>query len=246
MRRTMLVCLAGVAACDGIPTMKFDAAVPVDASPDAPDALVPPPPPPVLWLKMDDDPTDGASDSATGHAVTCSGACPTLTDGHSGGAYHFAANELRIASAGAGDLQPMTELTISMWVRLPAPVLDQDMQLLCKEGTSAAPPSYCISYTGPHNGSRLVFSTSDGGDVGPSLANDLWIHVAMTRSATALNGYVAGHPAINVPASGSLFYTSGPINIGHAGDISPLFGDLDDVRIYDVALSAAQIAELAH
>jgi hypothetical protein len=76
---------------------------------------------------------------------------------------------------------------------------------------------------------------------------NVWYHVAVTRdSASHINFYVygvwdGGGSAINVNNTG-IKYRIGTINTGHW----PFNGIIDDVRIYDIALSAKETMQLYH
>ena len=74
-----------------------------------------------------------------------------------------------------------------------------------------------------------------------------WHHVAGTYNGSVLAIYVDGQLAAQQSASGPLALTTDPLNIASkpSGNVFTRFnGNLDDVRIYGRALSAAEIAQL--
>src|SRR5262249_38964925 len=90
-----------------------------------------------------------------------------------------------------------------------------------------------------------------GGTVGSSdltafgtttLAANAWTHLAETYDGTALRLYVNGAPAGTQALSGSLLTSANPLQIGGDSIFGQYFaGLIDEVRVYNVALSAAQI-----
>ncbi|WP_203453864.1 LamG domain-containing protein [Jiangella aurantiaca] len=95
-----------------------------------------------------------------------------------------------------------------------------------------------------NTGAESRFATAAG-----DYADGAWHHVALTRSAEAVTIYLDGEPqGSSAPAAGSV--SAGAltgIRIGARVDgiNNPLDGAVDDVWMFDQALSAAQIAALA-
>jgi len=102
--------------------------------------------------------------------------------------------------------------------------------------------SYYYGTTGGNSGSGNV--DYQGFGTGRSLRLNEWQHVALVRDLTAMklrwfiNGELANEDEAMFPAAvaGSL-----PFYIGR-GYVSPVAGDLDEVRIWNVARSASEIA----
>ena len=71
-----------------------------------------------------------------------------------------------------------------------------------------------------------------------------WSHVAATYDGAALRLYVDGAPAGSTAVTGSMAVTSGVLRIGGNNLWNEWFsGLIDEVRIYDRALSQAEIQE---
>jgi signal peptidase len=70
-----------------------------------------------------------------------------------------------------------------------------------------------------------------------------WHHVAMTWDGAALRLYIDGDPADGLQAPGTPRTTATAATIGHVDDDS-MVGDVDEVAIFDRALSNAEIAAL--
>jgi hypothetical protein len=71
---------------------------------------------------------------------------------------------------------------------------------------------------------------------------DRWSHLAVTYDGTSIRLYVDGDEASSIPASGLIRRTSSPLWIGGNRPYGEYFrGVIDDVRVYDRALSPAQV-----
>jgi glucose/arabinose dehydrogenase len=80
-----------------------------------------------------------------------------------------------------------------------------------------------------------------------ALPTDAWSHLAVTYDGGALRLYVGGVQVGSTPATGALPLGSGPLRLGATAVFGQRFaGQLDEVRVYDRALSAAEVgADLA-
>ncbi len=79
---------------------------------------------------------------------------------------------------------------------------------------------------------------------GPALPVGLWSHVSSVFDGASLHLYVNGTFLSNAPATAPTDGTT-TLEIGRAFDAAGFSGNIDDVRIYNRALSAAEIAALA-
>jgi hypothetical protein len=79
---------------------------------------------------------------------------------------------------------------------------------------------------------------------GVTLPTTTWVHVAVTYDGTALQAYVDG-VAVGGPQAVALGPVTGPLQVGAwifgGGNADYLSGLLDEVRVYNRALSAAEI-----
>ena len=75
--------------------------------------------------------------------------------------------------------------------------------------------------------------------------NDLndgqWHHVAGAHDDTGIKIYVDGSPQNGVGGPGNMLQGSSPVSIGARGSSNPFSGALDEVSLYNRALSAAEI-----
>ena len=136
------------------------------------------------------------------------------------------------------------ERTLAMWVKVDAPVTQEAFF----GGYGAFGLTYSTYHLGA--GSGLFASSWGTGVGGPSLQSGRWYHVAVTNVLDVLTLYLDGNvmaTANNVAVStpyGTQFY-SGRIP-GISGDIRRLKGAVDEIRVYNRALSATEIGALVN
>src|SRR6185503_2964227 len=75
-----------------------------------------------------------------------------------------------------------------------------------------------------------------------ALTRNAWTHLAATYDGSSLRLYVNGVQVASVSRSNSLATSTSPLEIGGGALFGQYFaGRIDEVRIYDVALTAAQV-----
>jgi len=142
-------------------------------------------------------------------------------------------------------LNPSSALTIETWVFVTGPPSIDLSVIACKQSASAL--QYQLE---THNVSgRLTFrplvslpnglAYFDGNTV---VQLNTWYHIGMTYDGSALRLYVNGVLDGSVPATGNIPSIAGPLRIGGVGG-GPwdLAGRLDELGLYDRALSAAEL-----
>ncbi len=142
--------------------------------------------------------------------------------------------------------QNSANTTISFWVKPAAFPASGEVYLLSNGGYQER---WKISM--PNHG-KPVFTTHSGGaccsdlDSGTPLTIGTWTHVAMTHDGTKDIIYFNGVQVNEKNAAGALDATTKPLGIGYDPiDNANFFnGSLDEVQIYKVALTAAEIAAL--
>jgi hypothetical protein len=238
-----------------------DAIDAIDAAPDAPmiDGLV-------AWYRMDVPiPTTGTTGTivdATGHhdGACDFERCPAFTAfGRLDGAYEFNGIGELFHVPSAAEFEGTQGFTITAWIkRADAPggcVINKGYQM----GDNAW--QACISAAA--EGQLAFISTdanaADGGDtqaiIAPLLDTSHWYHLALwwdgsiSRKATYVDG-----ERVAFTDNVSIVFDSADINIGSDIDfdvggpklVGPFRGKIDDVRIYNRALSGTDIDALAH
>lgn len=201
----------------------------------------------VVHYTLDDDGGGAISSINEGTSAhtwnSSSGA--TLTTGKFGEAGAFVTTSQWWSAAATG--ADLSSFTFSMHIRSAAPLNWQDYASIGDGNNSA----FRFEHNGANNGVSIYTSGTPGGGAvtiggtGPAVNDGNWHHLAMVSNGSTLELFVDGVSA------GSAAYTgSGSID---ALQLAALFGggrdqnaDIDDVAIYDTALSGDQIAWLTN
>ena len=208
----------------------------------------------VLYLPFDKPDDNGVvhDESGAGNDGRVIGA-QWVSEGKFGGAYLFHITNLtdRIIIPNSDTLNP-DHITLSVWTK----AADRDgfwNRIMDKDYRNA----YCLDLGGDYNGialrGKLQFETS-AGSIGSNRAlNDgQWHHLAATYDGKTVSFYIdgvgRGHPA---RTPGPLKKTGWDLCIGNSvvdygtGEFLAYDGMIDEVRIYNRALSVAEIKMLA-
>ena len=131
-------------------------------------------------------------------------------------------------------------ITVSAWVKFSGVAGTQDIFALVGNGGAN------VLQVGLRNGSYGAWpSNTTTSLTGPTASTGAWHHVAYTFDGTSVDTiYVDG-----AATTGTFTHDTGGASVAYLGTSSPnnqmLNGSLDDVRVYNVALTASQITQLA-
>ncbi len=151
-------------------------------------------------------------------------------------------------------LDATTGLTLSAWIKPQA----QGAQDIISRATIGAVDGYSL-YLNPTNATtnpgKIIFHLNEAtsgntyrviSDTSYPFSGNTWIHVAATYDGTAMRMYVNGVEEESSLGPGSIAANLIDVGIGAQANGSRKFrGQMDDVRIYRRALSAAEITEIA-
>ena len=178
--------------------------------------------------------------SGTGNAGTISGGA-TWTTGRFGGALSFAGVDGLATVADSASLHLSAGMTLEAWV-YPVAVSSWRTIVLKERPGQLAYALYGNTDTNRPSGE---VATSGGQfDVrgASQLGLNVWTHVATTYDGATLRLFVNGAQVRTRAVSGALVTSSNPLRIGGNLVWGEYFkGRIDDVRIYNRAVSAAQI-----
>jgi len=223
--------------------------IPIDAAEDAaidapPDAFVDASL--VAHWKFDDAPENGAFDSSgRGHTAACVGACPMVVAGKHGNGYRFD-DALDHALLVPDHPDFRGPFTIAAWML--ADRVDRSQAILSKPHGTGNGNSWQLEIVGAS--SLLSFSGGSPHSLDSTSITvpGTWYHVAGAWDGATKRLYVNG--ALVVTRVSEILYDNYPIVLG--GDVNtgvPALhwdGILDDLRIYNRALSLAEIQALAN
>ncbi len=178
--------------------------------------------------------------SGRGHPGTLSG--PTWSaSGHSGGALAFDGVNDFVSIADHSELDLTTGMTLEAWVN-PSALGTAWRTVLFKE--QAAHMTYALyanSSTTRPTGQAYVGGQRDAR--GPTaLTTGAWTHLAVSYDGATLRLYVNGTQAATLATSGPMAVSTGPLKLGGNAIWGEWFaGRMDDVRVYNRALSASEL-----
>jgi subtilisin family serine protease len=203
----------------------------------------PPPPPPAptgLVAAYGFNQTSGTQvvdASGQGNTGTLSGGTWSAA-GKNGAALSFTANGF-VTIPDAASLDLTSGMTIEAWVR---PTSNTGWRtVVLKEDVGGL--AYALYSSNGSRPSAYVHTNADVGLNGAAaLALNTWTHLAMTYDGATLRMFVNGVQVSSMPSAGAITATSGALRIGGNSVWSEYYrGLIDDVRIYNRALSGAEI-----
>ncbi len=180
--------------------------------------------------------------SGRGNTGTLTGGPSWTTSGRYGGALVFDGVNDLVTIPDAASLDLTNQLTMAAWVRPTA--LGSWKQVLLKERPGGL--AYALYATG--NASQRPNATlTIGGDrevnAPAALATNTWTHLAMTYDGAVMRLYVNGSQVATRNQTGSTVVSAGPLQIGGntIWNSEWFTGAIDDVRLYNRALTATEV-----
>jgi hypothetical protein len=179
--------------------------------------------------------------SGNGNHGTISGATRN-TSGQYGAALDFDGSNDLVTVPDSSSLDLTNGMTLEAWVR---PLTTGSWRtVVLKEQPSNY--IYALYSSASDNGrpqGRIRVNGSNFSASGPSrLTTSVWAHLALTYDGSNLRLYVNGSLVATQAASGAMVNSSSPLRIGGSSVFGRYFrGRIDEVRIYNRALSATEI-----
>ena len=179
-----------------------------------------------------------ADESGSGNSGTISGATWT-SNGKFGGALSFDGTNDWVEIADASSLDLTTGMTLEAWVK-PSAAPSGWSTVLSKERNRLAYGLFAGEDTGRSAGQVVIANEHTA--LGDELPPGVWSHLATTYDGATLRLYVNGVLSGSTPVSGSIRTSSGQLRIGGNSRGGRWFaGQIDEVRVYDRALSSAEL-----
>ncbi len=189
--------------------------------------------------------TGTAVTDATGraHTGTISGATRTTT-GRNGRAVSFDGVNDWITIADANDLDLTTGMTLEAWVN-PTNTSNWRTAIIKERPNDLNYGLYSGGATVPNASITTVGATGYGEAIGPAgsvLPLNTWTHLAATYDGAVVRLYRGGTQIASANRAGSMNTSTGVLRLGGNSIWGEWFaGRLDDVRIYNTALTPTQI-----
>ncbi len=210
--------------------------------------IVTPQAPPIAAYSFDAGEGTLAEDSAGGHDGTIKGA--QWVRGKFGGSLSFDGENDCISVPESAQLQFLEdeEFTLEAWVR---PKDGEEIQaIVTQEDDSAAeeerPFSYSLLVGGEEPPKGWLRKSGESGHIvvaeGEPLPLNAWSHIAFVNDGATLRFYVNGELSAE-RSTLPLAAAEGPLTIGCLDNMGIFFdGRIDEVRVYDRALEAGEVA----
>src|SRR6185369_7556516 len=181
--------------------------------------------------------------TGAGNNATCA-ICPTSTTGVFGNARRFSKTSSTALTVPNTSTLETSTATLSAWIKptWTASSNSYNPAILALRSSSGTRYSWQIADTYQ---TMLISNGSTTKSVAITMSANTWYHVAVVEDGTTWTGYVNG---IGVgSATQSFGSTTGlPLNIGSSTGSADYFtGDIDEVQIYNRALSAHEVYALA-
>ena len=186
--------------------------------------------------------TTTADQSGTGNNGTLVGATWT-TSGKFGYALSFNGSSARVTVPDSASLDLTTGMTLMAWIS-PAASTSWRTVVLKETSNDLAYALYASSDTNRPGVWITTNSTQSIAGTAP-LAVNMWTHLAATYDGGTLRVYVNGAQVGSKAVTQSMLISTGPLQIGGNAVWGEYFsGLIDDVRVYNRALTSAEIANV--
>ena len=183
--------------------------------------------------------TNVADASGSGNAGSMTGA--VWSQGKYGQALSFDSIGDAVTVADSASLDLTSGMTIEAWVN--PTILGGYRTILMKQSSGYFAYSLYATPGGLAYGELMVGGSSVGTSGGSVLPLNAWSHVAATYDGSTLRLFVNGGQVSSVARTGAIDVTTGPLRIGSNTLWTDEFwsGRIDDVRVYNRALTTAEI-----
>jgi chitodextrinase len=183
--------------------------------------------------------TTAGDASGNGNTGTLANAAWT-TAGKYGNALVFNGTNARVSIADRASLHLTTGMTLEAWVN-PSAITSAWRDVIYKGSDNYFLAAATTTSSRPAAGVKLGASSTLA--LGPSaLTPNTWTHLAATYEGSTLRLYLNGTQAASVVQTGTILTSTNPLEIGGDSIFGQFFqGMIDEVRIYNVALTPTQI-----
>jgi len=204
---------------------------------------------PVGHWKFDKGDGDTAYDSAGFNHGTIQGT--TWTTGKINNALSFDGVNDYVNCGNGANLNPLNTISIAAWIYPNALTTEHHQTIVMREGVAYQNYIFWIP-TREGSGDNLEFIVGTGSSnsfhtAGGVISAGKWQHVVVTMDGGRVLLYVDAVEKLNESETNSFWQGIAPLVIGdriRTGCSDPFNGIIDDVRIYDRALSAGEIWQL--
>jgi hypothetical protein len=194
---------------------------------------------PVAEYSFDEGTGEAVADlSGNGNEGTVEGA--SWSRGRYGSALEFDGSSTCVSVPDSGSLQLSEEFTIEAWVRPEGSFVDEP--LILKEVEPGAGPSYDLGIGISEAGRPEGYAEGDEVEAPHELERGVWAHLAYTYDGGRMRLFVDGEQVASKWVGADTMEGSGPLRIGCWPGHEYAEARIDEVRLYDRALDAGEVA----
>lgn len=172
---------------------------------------------------------------------------PVVKDGAVGNAFAFDGSNDEIVVSSNSSLNPTGAVTVAAWVKPSADISSgYDNKGVAGKWNAGEGGAQYVLWTGVGGNLDYTFSvkTANGrADASATISDSEWHHIAGVFDGTA-SLYVDGVETTGSSATGDIVTSSVPFKVGNYATGKHFAGMIDEARVYDRALSDAEIDDL--
>lgn len=202
------------------------------------------------WALDEGSGTSASDSSGKGHTMNLING-PTWVSGTVGsGALQCDGSNDYGTTPDASDLRLPNDLALSFWMYKTVEQPTVSTRMVGKGTSSGANGNYAV-FTYANTGGKLLFQQNTPGGSwmnlvsGSATAVNTWYHVAAVKSGAVHSLYLNGTLDASGAFGSAAAVSADPVNLAYIVGQTPFAGRLDDVRIFNRAVSSVEVEALA-
>ena len=207
------------------------------------------------WTFDEGNGSTASDQSGNGNAGTWNGSGSHWATGKVGSAGQFNGTNDYVGVAASVSIQGISSYTVAAWINMALPGTNYN-PIFCKE-SGVDVSDIVIDDSGSGVSDRITFSHNNGNGgtpssgeayTNPAIPANVWAHIAVTYSGGTVSVFINGALLRTFTGVNSPLTNNSPVDIGrmlYSGGYRHFFsGKMDDMRLYNRALSAAEVTAL--
>lgn len=187
--------------------------------------------------------TTGGNTNGIGTCTTSTSAWGSGSSGKFGASLYLDGDNDKIVVTDNDTLDGFTGMSVFLWAK---PSISSVKEIIIKHNTGTSDINWELYQNGNNLGARINGTSGTCTSTGDKFTTNTWHHIGMVWTGTEIKIYIDGVLSSNSCSRiTSLPNTAGNLSIGSYESGSYSFnGQLDDIRIYNYALSETQVKKI--